>query len=639
MSKYILLIGLLGFLLASCEKEDILGYQLEEDCIQFDLPSAEMSNQYNFADHYYVKDGISYYTGDSLLCDTLTLPLAIIGWESDVPRAFKLKTLPVVDVDTLPMATVVLDSLYSFNADKLRDTIRVIFMRPEAGMRVGADITFDFESGDVDFDSGAEELSAYGLIVENLYTRSWNWDDSYLGEFTQAKAAFIVTLLQNSLENLGNIGWSNYNATLREALEQYKADHPDVTVDFEFPVNNKPSWWDNQAMNIGVYSEAKNEFMHYYLGDYAERMSMGWDWLSLYLGYYYDNGDYFAKNPSAEKFDNDFRAVTEPDWWASNSSYIGKFSTPKALMLEWMYGSFVWSNGLNRNWQSEALNLQGSYENYFNYITNDRGLTPPEFENDFQVVTGDAPLWWNSAYLGKYSDEKKSFMEAIYDEAGDGKWWTDEAPTMAWGPQIQNLIDWYNRYFPDPSKAPFVNDFSLDGSYVEDKAPDWWQQWIGYLGEYSEGKKNLLMQLCGGDDGEAWWNDPDGAAKELWARKLNEEILPVLSRWGSFEDPATGEVITPDDFYPNGDYKGDGGGDKPDVDQAPTWWMPAALGEYSKDKKEFLESIYDKDGTGEWWESGAASMSWWGELDTLHEYYDRYWPNGEGAPFKDDFAV
>ena len=112
MRKYFYIV-LAFFFLTACEKEDVLDYQLTEDCIQFGYEAEDMELEYNFAEQTYAGyDDWGYpydkYYGDSLLCDTLELPLSIIGWESDANREFRLKLVPVVELDTLPLADVAL---------------------------------------------------------------------------------------------------------------------------------------------------------------------------------------------------------------------------------------------------------------------------------------------------------------------------------------------------------------------------------------------------------------------------------------------------------------------------------------------------------------------------------------------------
>lgn len=462
MNKYIYIILL--FFLAACEKEDILGYQLTEDCIQFNFDAAEMSTEYNFAEQtYVVQDG--YYTqtkyyGDSLLCDTIELPLSIIGWERDYVREFKLRLTPVVDgVDTLPMATVLIDSSYVFQAEQLLDTIRLVFFRPEAGERLGAGITFDLAGEDAAFDMGAAEQSVYDLIVENVYEKSSNWDESYLGEFSQDKAAFIVTYYQNALNYISS--WADCNIQLREALERYNAEHPDAPLDFEFPAYSQPAWWAANEEWLGEYSEAKRAFIIWRLGDYNWSEWTNWELKSLELGYYYDI--YFEENPDAESFDFSFRTVVQPDWWAANEQYLGRFSVEKAIFMEdYYYGSIIWTDGGNRDWATEVGYL---VSNLAYYVT--RQPAPPYFEDDFYRPA--QPAWWDKAsgYLGKYSDAKKVFLQNFFKDE-KGEWWDKEAANVKWEDYVDDLIEAYKAL----DKPEFECDFDPTGQWKEESKDD-----------------------------------------------------------------------------------------------------------------------------------------------------------------------
>lgn len=253
----------IGFLLLllGCQKEDIVEYSLEKDCLQFDYNTNEMSFSFNFAEQY-IEDGRDrYYLGDSLLRDTISLNLSLIGWEGSEDRIFKLKTVPLVELDTLPMATVEFLDPYTFRADQLKDTIQVVIVRPEARGRYGAGVTFDVENEDAVFDIGVEEKQVYELYISDSYEKPTDWDRSiaYLGEFSEEKYAFMVTVL-NFLYSV-NIDWSNYNAYLRDELEKFNAANPDSPKDFTFPVNTTPSWWPNAAPYLGDYSDAKKDFI------------------------------------------------------------------------------------------------------------------------------------------------------------------------------------------------------------------------------------------------------------------------------------------------------------------------------------------------------------------------------------------
>ena len=492
MRKYFYIV-LAFFFLTACEKEDVLDYQLTEDCIQFGYEAEDMELEYNFAEQTYEEyDDWGYpydkYYGDSLLCDTLDLPLSIIGWESDANREFRLKLVPVVELDTLPLADVVLEPSYSFQANERRDTIRVIFMRPEAGERLAAGITFDLEGDDAVFDKGAEEQSVYNLIVENVYEET-NWNEAYLGEFSQAKAAFIVTILQT---NLGGVGeWSEVNQQLRAALEQYNLDHPDDQKDFTFPAYSEPTWWAANEQWLGEYSEEKKAFIQENLGMWDAYTN--WEWSSLTLGYYYD------LNPEAEySFSrSDFRTLKQPDWWEANAQCLGKFSIPKAIFFEQsiFYGTSIWNDGATYDWAGNISYIKEQYQYYFY-----NPQAQPWFEDDFTVPEAVAPKWWEnwSGYLGAYSDEKKAFMQWVFKD-DKGEWWDKEASAVDWSESVNDLIEAYKTL----EKPDFDNDFDPTGQWV--KAPEWWPGMSHFLGAYSEAKKEFLINFFDPDGTKNWW--------------------------------------------------------------------------------------------------------------------------------------
>ena len=266
-------IGFLLFLLG-CQKEGIVEYNLDKDCLQFDYSTTEMSLSYNFAEQYIEVEGEYgqvdyYYLGDSLRRDTISLNLSLIGWEGSEDRVFKLKTVPLVELDTLPMAPVEFLESYIFRADQLKDTIQIVIVRPEARGRYGAGITFDVEGEDAIFDLGAEEKQVYELYISDSYEQPSDWDRNiaYLGEFSEEKYAFMVTVL-NFLYSV-NIEWSDYNEYLRNKLEEFNAANPDSPKDFTFPVNTTPSWWPYATSYLGDYSDAKKDFIISVMGSWV----------------------------------------------------------------------------------------------------------------------------------------------------------------------------------------------------------------------------------------------------------------------------------------------------------------------------------------------------------------------------------
>ena len=156
MNKYIY-IGFLFFLLG-CQKEGVVSFDQEKDCIQFnyDPKEEQMVLEYDFAFQTVAgEDEWGYptdiYLGDSISRDTISVFLSLMGHASDVDREFKLKTVPLELLEELPLATVEFLPTYTFRANHLLDTVQVILVRPEQRGKYAVGITFDFEDGNCSF--------------------------------------------------------------------------------------------------------------------------------------------------------------------------------------------------------------------------------------------------------------------------------------------------------------------------------------------------------------------------------------------------------------------------------------------------------------------------------------------------------
>ena len=264
MNKYIY-IGFL-FLLLGCQKEGIVSFEQEKDCIQFhyNVEKNEMTYEYNFAEQFIGSGWNVTYLGDSISRDTISLFLSLMGHAADVDREFKLKGVPIVDLDTLPLAIVEFYPSDIFKANRLIDTIQIVLIRPDKRGRYGLGVTFDLEDGNSIFDTGAEELSVYRLMISDRYEKPGQWDmrADYTGEFSEEKYAFMVTVLQVQFDIYND--WGTDNQTLRDALETFNRENPDHPKDFTFPVWTKPTWWDNNngaGTYLGEFSEEKKEFV------------------------------------------------------------------------------------------------------------------------------------------------------------------------------------------------------------------------------------------------------------------------------------------------------------------------------------------------------------------------------------------
>lgn len=237
------------FLLMACQKEGIVSFNQAKDCIQFNynLEKNEMTLDYNFAFQYnVVPDQWGYpsyvYLGDSIFRDTISLHLSLMGHVADVDREFRLRTVPIVGLDTIPLASVEFYSSYTFKANQLKDTIQIVLLRPEKRGKYAVRITFDLEDENSAFALGAEEYSIYELMISDRYDKPSDWDRrvDYVGEFSEEKYAFMITVLHVKFGFWND--WGTHNQILRDALEKFNNEHPNNPKDFTFPVNTSPIW-------------------------------------------------------------------------------------------------------------------------------------------------------------------------------------------------------------------------------------------------------------------------------------------------------------------------------------------------------------------------------------------------------------
>lgn len=290
MKKNIYIVLCLFFLFA-CDKEDIVIFDQHKDSIQFDYNPLkdEMRLEYDFANQFVLnRDEYGnlqeYYLGDSITRDTISLNLVLMGYTSETDRPFNLKSVPVLSFDSLPKVPVEFMPTYIFRAGQLQDTIQVVLLRPEKRGKYAVGITFDLGNENSLFALGAEEQCTFQIMVSDSYECPDNWSEGEdaLGEYSEEKYAFFVTLLHQKFTPY--LDWEKYNPFLREELEKYNRLHPDAPKDFTFPVYTKPLWWDwwnNAGSYLGEYSEAKKEFVIGVIGE--DNYNSGTDWEGFML--------------------------------------------------------------------------------------------------------------------------------------------------------------------------------------------------------------------------------------------------------------------------------------------------------------------------------------------------------------------
>ena len=293
MRKYIIYIALLFVSLAACQEDAIPGYMIDRDGLQFNYDTNKMQLDYRFIEQFRV-DTIwewgyprtyNHYFGDSLLRDTLFLQVCLMGHSGVEDREFKLKTVLLDGQDPATMAEVEFFPSYKFPAGQLRDSFQFVILLPEVRGDYTVGITFDLDESDPYFESGAVEKKVYKLRVSNRYPKPDFWDTrkDYLGEYSEEKYAFMVSVLHELFNMYSE--WDVRNVTLREKLQEYNDEHPGNSKDFTFPVWTKPNWWDYPYIRpyIEEFSEAKKEFIISVVGQYNyDNATWAIDWASTH---------------------------------------------------------------------------------------------------------------------------------------------------------------------------------------------------------------------------------------------------------------------------------------------------------------------------------------------------------------------
>lgn len=287
MKRYIYIVSVLLFSLAACQEKEIIGYSIERDGLQFDYDVDRMNVTVDFSQEYrpdtiwYGEPGNSdyfesrRYTGDSLLKKKIRLNLSLMGHAADNDREFRLKAVVVEGGDENATTFLEFDPSYVFRAGQLKDTVNVYVLNPVVRESYMIGIVLDAENSDPSLEFGAVEKNKFQVQLNNRYPRPSGWDESTVGEFSEDKYAFMVTILGKLYDPWAN--WSEDVKTLIKALSDFNEKHPGEEKAFIFPDPPAPNWWWYFERILGEYSMAKDEFMQEVLGD--DYQNFGWWWI------------------------------------------------------------------------------------------------------------------------------------------------------------------------------------------------------------------------------------------------------------------------------------------------------------------------------------------------------------------------
>ena len=239
---YIILLSII--FLSSCAKEDILLYEQTKDGIQFAGLGGKYTSDIDFAFQFTQKPDewgwpANFYYGDSIRSSTIKLPISIMGWASKQDREFRLK---IVKDEGFSTDLFLLEDSYVLRADRLKDTIEITILRPKERGRFKVALTFETDYSGSDFELGAQEKTLFTFNLSDRYTKPSDWDarSAWLGEFSEEKYAFLVTVLNIRYEYY--VDWGMHNKKLRDELAKYNSANPSNPKNFTFPVNTNSIW-------------------------------------------------------------------------------------------------------------------------------------------------------------------------------------------------------------------------------------------------------------------------------------------------------------------------------------------------------------------------------------------------------------
>lgn len=227
---------LLAFFMLGCQEEEPFVYEAAKSSIQFGMTPEEMKVDFNFAEAH--KMGVDdygwekpVYYGDSLLVHEVKLPVTILGLQYPERQVFRLKTVLIEGQDEALKANVEPLERYYFKANSLEDSITIAIHKPTKRGEYTIGLTFDLDENS-SFEYGAKEQLICRFNVKDRYYKpsTWYMHEYVLGEFSEEKYAFIVTVtgIRESW------WWDGEMEKIYGALREYNATH-DVPKDFTFP--------------------------------------------------------------------------------------------------------------------------------------------------------------------------------------------------------------------------------------------------------------------------------------------------------------------------------------------------------------------------------------------------------------------
>lgn len=256
MKRYSLILWAVAALSAftACNEETVQPFSAEAG-INFLEPAGSSSAwTEGYTGLSYAIDFMSIYEKGSYGVEdgTFTLRVALEGRLSDIPYKVRFKVEPVEGYDT-PVISVPSEATEIAAGEYTADAV-FSYQKPEQyNTTYRAYIVFDYENSDVV--AGTKERQKFLVEIKNAfdYTEDMyvstmeEWEEVYepiLGKYGEEKMRFLIavlTKLRTTLEDAAYYtyyypsyaqyyGLQGYMQNVRDALNEYNAEHPDAPV-------------------------------------------------------------------------------------------------------------------------------------------------------------------------------------------------------------------------------------------------------------------------------------------------------------------------------------------------------------------------------------------------------------------------
>lgn len=384
---------------------------------------------------------------------------------------------------------------------------------------------------------GQDSSKVAQVVFESYYSLAPN----------QLKDTIEFTVIRPEERGLYTVGLAlvteDEDAFFEKGVEERSVYRLDIKDRYE-----EPDDWKYRKDWLGEFDEEKYAFMISKSGKlFGREDNHMWNETDLYnaelrrlLQEYND-----AHPQDKKKFE--FPVTTKMVWWDNQKKYLGEFSEEKY--------AYIKETILKYGKEDEELDQSSKLE-YWNHLFRFELKKEGRTDIEFPEIK-EQSFWWKEAVLGSFSVEKQDFVvlhlfPISYYQISEETW------TYA-NVMLRLALEDYKEENPD---APVNFDFPVEGRM------EWWDIREYYLGDYSDAKRDLVVQVVFNE--EASYGDYN--------------IDPLLNPNRSFEYYM--ELIKEAAEEYNVSHP-DAPIEFPVV--APEWWPVEILGDYSSEKETFMK--------------------------------------------------